>query len=991
MCVLFGLCLAKIRHCYASGCLAAVSSSAYRIPGNEMWTQWEGEGRRQTPGELSADETSLELKVPFVHVGREDADLIRQALTEREIYLNSLRDDDDLKGIGSSTIGTSVDGSVSAGEAGSDKSSLSPPAALLNSSLLSDVNNFHVFLSSDDSPNPWQSAYTSLYFTIFYQAMLGCLHVLVCLVAAAKFKRYWALRQVRPFYSHVPLVCLGLVCLSNLERALYCSIDPMGATHTVPRAYRRVLLSASVPWTYATTLLLTLFWWEAITGREQNGNVDKSKASTDGKQLHMASEDRRTNRLSPFPHRHSPAFNKHVELEMAVLRAPSPSQGGLQSMGEQRSSPMEEPTTPHTPFTLLSMRNAMTPHTPHMVAGSSKPTSPLRSSPATSVAVQHSPAALAKQNLNARSYVGGQGEFDEPLHVRGAEDSSDEDEISQLGDDAGEDRQIERDPPSFVHTLSAERRGAKESDPVVQSSPLSSPQPVHTHLRAPLPHSHAHASLRIAVPMVLPRSGRANFSTQLPPPPPTPPMIPAPPTAPLAGVPSTHKQHLASATMPRSASYAAGMHSKPVYLHLTGDSSPAMRIPDDSRRLSVDGVDCCDVELAGFTAIPASPGINSADVQHRHKGSSSFSLPSPVGVSTSHVGMGLLQQYRFLPVSRNMQSNMPTKRVETQTPSVADALAPLTMIDAKTPKLQPPQHPDSFLRRYRTAFIVATVALCSLDLLFSLLDAMYVLNFELLPTVESVFAFIGIIVTGLYVWVSVKVIRRLQRLAAEKEESAVHNFALHNKSSDAVAVGQEIRVESPVALEDDWMGRAGLHPLHMQHYSAALGISPLPWLGMRNAHSSPALATLAMQQHGALPPVAPLGSAPSSPHLHAPTSPQLLPYFNYPRLSTSVHRGSPAPPPICAPNFAAVALAAQQAVTLAQLRAASREKIVRMLQFLVGNCIGLLLFLAVTLTSPQMWHTRTQTTLDDPFTSICRDFLAFFALFIVGACQVLAF
>jgi hypothetical protein len=64
---------------------------------------------------------------------------------------------------------------------------------------------------------------------------------------------------------------------------------------------------------------------------------------------------------------------------------------------------------------------------------------------------------------------------------------------------------------------------------------------------------------------------------------------------------------------------------------------------------------------------------------------------------------------------------------------------------------------------------------------------------------------------------------------------------------------------------------------------------------------------------------------------------------------------------------------------------------VRVSQFLVGSGVGLLLFVCVSLASPQLWHTRLQTTLDDPITTISRDFLLFFALFMIGVCQICAF
>jgi len=290
----------KIRHCAAAGCAAAVSSSSYRIPGNEMWTQWEGGA--PAGGASLADEERSELPVPFVHVGRDDAAVIRQTLLEREAHLKALiherheRERRENEAAGATTLATAPVALAAPAELGAqnDKSDIDGDSAdgaadddvpsfvleLAGSPNASALLDFHVYLSSSDAPNPWQQAYTSLYFTIFFQAMLAGLHMLSTIVAAVKFKRYWALRHTRPAYAHVPLVCLAMITLGNLERALYCAIDPMGATHTMPRAYRRFLLSCSVPLTYATVLALTFFWSEAVAinnGKKQNAKQQQEQ------------------------------------------------------------------------------------------------------------------------------------------------------------------------------------------------------------------------------------------------------------------------------------------------------------------------------------------------------------------------------------------------------------------------------------------------------------------------------------------------------------------------------------------------------------------------------------------------------------------------------------------------------------------------------------------------------------------------------------------
>ena len=149
-----------------------------------------------------------------------------------------------------------------------------------------------------------------------------------------------------------------------------------------------------------------------------------------------------------------------------------------------------------------------------------------------------------------------------------------------------------------------------------------------------------------------------------------------------------------------------------------------------------------------------------------------------------------------------------------------------------------------------------------------------------------------------------------------------------------------------------------------------------------------------------------LGSASSSPlvvghgaqppHAHAHLSSHA--YYPYPPTPLQLHpmqlQAYPHAQQQQAPHLtaaAAASLASQRASVLAALRSSHHNKVVRMWQFLVGSGVGLLLFLAVSLTSPQLWHTRVQSALDDPLTTISRDFLLFLALFIVGACQVSAF
>lgn len=1275
LCVaLWFVCAAKIRRCALAGCLAAVSSSAYRIPGNEMWTQWEG----AAPSGLSPTEAQqYHLTVPFVHVGREDARLIRDALSDREEYVsavikaeaarlaaasstgaafgggfggnaeaNSAGSDDSpsattlaasaprsgsvdeiisgTHGIGSSTIGTAV------GSASSRSGNLSPLAvAHLNLSSLADVVNFHVYLSSTDSSNPWKDAYTSLYFVIFFQVMLGSLHLLVTLVCVAKIKRFWKLRTVRPMYAWVPILCLSLLGLANLERGLYCCLDPMGATHHLPRGYRRVMLSLSVPWTYASTLLLTFFWAEAIQRKRAAGSYLPA-AATPGL---VAGSNGATPGESPMAP-HSPTTGvagggggarrllpvvpkgRGGDAPLDVCTAPSEKSSGLQlssgpqpmsaqqqkqmqaarnaalkrlaarsaaaAVEAQRLAEREQAMSQHPARGLSSPRNAAAlpaaldcdglelaaMHSPLALASSSvdaaacsspisaaDPSTPLATQallPASNKKQQQQPQSLqsphklavaataaatplvrksksgsvaaaspaahssakqksqksaakpskpqsAKRSPPRRRVIGGAGEFDEPFHLRIAGDASDEDDAEDEVDDHEPEEDDEEDEQAtatyaespymrddemieysrsrsnlpFKHAQRM-RRAAQEEEIAgavnnigqAAAMAVNSSSPAVT-TRAPPAHSHVAlathpAALRIHVP------AGSGSPMPLPPPPAQPPATPAPlllsgDTSPMHcsflqphQQPSKHAalamqmQHgslggaadgAAGDAMPRSSSYV-GLQSVPLYAHLAGDAI----VPPTNPASPVSPASLCSTPQAPPPLLmddAAAAACGGADMHYRFMpvGAASSTAAAAAAADAASSSPRIMLKQKLTPLHLQMPQELEMAPLKQRVPAVPASPSAVGFpvpagsgSSSSSSKLTPP---PPFLVSYQYAFLLAFLFLMGLDLSFSVLDALYILDWQLLPVVELVFALIGVVITAMYFMVAAQVLRRLREEGEIKLAAAEYNQARASEQQQAIT-----RQGSDDLHE--WSARMlGVHRHSLAHApSAAFGAaggagaggddhacSPVaphsPVQAMRTAHSSPALAMMGQQQHQAQQhaharmqrhmhaqrrPLDNAGAAshdPQSPYARAPSSPQgpaaasaqyMYPLPPFPAHAAAAHpavavagrsRASAVPAGVCDP--ATTTLASHHAAVLASLRASHHAKMVRMWQFIVGSGLGLLLFLAVTLASPQLWHEQMHSTLDDPITTICRDFLLFLALFIVGACQVGAF
>jgi hypothetical protein len=212
----------KIKNCQAVGCVAGISYSAFQIPGEEMWTQWDGTHKQ-------------ELTVPFVHLGKDNAGKFKQLINSFQSALKT---------------------------PANDNSNSNNPAS--SDPLLSSNLTLYISLDSQHSLNLWQEAYDSIYFIIIFQVLLGLGHMFLLFAAGRKCYLYWQTRDVRKQYAHVPIATLILVCFSCFERALVCFLDPLGSRQMMPRVYRRILVYFSVPYTYAAMLLLIFFWMEAI-------------------------------------------------------------------------------------------------------------------------------------------------------------------------------------------------------------------------------------------------------------------------------------------------------------------------------------------------------------------------------------------------------------------------------------------------------------------------------------------------------------------------------------------------------------------------------------------------------------------------------------------------------------------------------------------------------------------------------------------------------
>ena len=763
-----------------------------------MWTQWDGTASLAHVTEKDRRIAQQRLSVPFVHVGRDDADVIRTALLERESKVATS------KAIRPNRAPTS---NGAAADADTPSSPSKTVAALtpFNISALEAADgsfDFHVFLSSSDSPNQWQEAFGSLYFTIFFQVMLGCLHIIVFLAAVAKFKRYYQLRSSRPFYAKIPLVCLAFLIAGNLERGLYCFLDPMGAFHIVPRGYRRVLISLSIPWTYASTLLLTFFWSEAI---------DTFRVPKTPKPIHATGEG-------------------EAELEGPITTKAKLTQPTAVELGKVVS--------------------------PHRSAKKSRVYRPKRASKLLSI-----------------------GQYQEPFHLGGpSEDASDAEYEMEEYVDRGDHHFVDGADDDCKHDEALPQKLIVEVD---DSSS------VPTHLLS-------------------------SSSPSPPPPPPSPPAIPAP-SVPLL---------LQSIHVPNG--HLAGLRAEPLYIHLPLTNA------NMCRSLNMDHPHVrpqpSPTSQQMLLQMPSAKSLDRANSQPQSNRKGVYnSLPaSSCGIPANSSG-----------VSQPTSKPRPAKvQVQTQKSTHSSS-------SSSTPALAGNSH-HQFLQKYQVPFIVSTIMLTLLDLTFSILDSMYIIDWQLLPLVEVLFAVIGIVIGTMYFYISYKVIQQFKLDAAGRIKSAEYNAAQCEDVMNSVVV-----VPTPTPS------------------------SPLRTIGEQSPNGP--------QQHRTA--YQPLGTATPGNGLQS--------IYKFPL--TAVTPPTSATPVVTSVNHDHFHPPRHASYLIGDITRSHHDRMVRMSQFLVGSAFGLLLFLGVTLASPQLWKTEAQSALDDPIMTICREILTFLALFIIGACQICAF
>ena len=226
----------KIRHCQAAGSVGVISASSADVAGNEVFTQWDG-----TNKEL--------LRIPFLHVGRDDGEALRAALLQWALDTND-------------TARTSSSSSWTAS------------------------------LSSGDtaSRNVWEVAYDSVYFLTLFQTLLGLFNLFLILLASRKLHAYRhrtassacrpALSGSQSSASSVPYLCLSLLIASSSIVAVYCLVDPFGAKHMLPYIYCRLLLLLCIPLCLASLLLILLFVSDALLSTRHAASSPTSQFSS---------------------------------------------------------------------------------------------------------------------------------------------------------------------------------------------------------------------------------------------------------------------------------------------------------------------------------------------------------------------------------------------------------------------------------------------------------------------------------------------------------------------------------------------------------------------------------------------------------------------------------------------------------------------------------------------------------------------------------------
>lgn len=294
-----------------------------------------------------------------------------------------------------------------------------------------------------------------------------------------------------------------------------------------------------------------------------------------------------------------------------------------------------------------------------------------------------------------------------------------------------------------------------------------------------------------------------------------------------------------------------------------------------------------------------------------------------------------------------------------------------------------PSVSHQFLLKYRTAFVVCFICLSVLDLSFSILDSLYLLDWSLLPIVELLFAVIGLMVTVMYFVVSYRVIKRFRQDTEEKIRNATYNATqgrMTNINDGEEGQGQEMKMKGKMKMKGQANNGAGKPQTYGHAHGHEQAAKQAQMASSGGSDASPndvpahAIAVISPAHNNGKD----IGAVEKAASNEAQQS-----RWSFPFALLQCSRSKPSSSSSSSP-FVSSPL-------ITSIRQVHHAKMVRMTQFIVGSGVGLLLYLAVSLASPQLWRTSMEMGLEDPLTTISRDFLIFLALFIVGACQTCAF
>jgi len=115
-----------------------------------------------------------------------------------------------------------------------------------------------VTITSGDT-NSWGDMFESWIFTFAFRAILPIFALCCCYFATMRFISYWTHKR-----SQIALVCLFIEAITNLERAMYCAIDPFTSQNIFSWQVSRMLMFVTIPWSLSTSLLIGLFWAESL-------------------------------------------------------------------------------------------------------------------------------------------------------------------------------------------------------------------------------------------------------------------------------------------------------------------------------------------------------------------------------------------------------------------------------------------------------------------------------------------------------------------------------------------------------------------------------------------------------------------------------------------------------------------------------------------------------------------------------------------------------